>query len=575
LIVQNCRVWEWFDKDQLEGGWSGTSITIKDGRFVNGGVGVGDGTNNDCRVVDAGGRCLLPGLIDSHIHVQMLGETRYMLNLSSCTSIKGPGGLIEAIAAHMKKYPEASNVVGVHWDQEKLGRFPSSKDLDSVCPTKPCWLWRSCWHIGVGNSKVLSACKAEEWKGEGGVVERDEDGRLTGILKERACEIVSSALGEIKEEEKIKLISEGLDLCRTSGLTTVQSNELNKGSAAYEKLQREGKLKTRVFMTPMCDELDVTEPPLPRVVDEGRMLSFNRVKIFGDGSLGAGTAAIEGEREKGKGVLINTDEEMVSKIKLADSLGWRLEIHAIGDLAATQVLDALEEAGVGPDKRPILTHCQVLSEDLIRRMNEMNVIANVQPSFVPTDMEWVEKRLTKEKQEWSYCWKTLIQQGVRVAGGSDAPVESPSPLLGMYDAMRRMSRTDGRSFRPEESLTFSQALAIYTLEGAYACGAEEELGSIENGYIGDCVLVEDDEANGWERLKDMKPWMVVVGGEVVYEENAKGRREEGEEEREKSEGPRLEGPFIPGKGGGFFCACVLRGKACNAEKSIDASGLVI
>lgn len=267
-------------------------------------------------------------------------------------------------------------------------------------------------------------------------------------------------------------------------------------------------------------------------------------------------------------VLINTDSEMLSKIKLADSLGWRLEIHAIGDLAATQVLDALEAAGVEPSKRPILTHCQVLSETLIKRMRKMNVIANVQPSFVPTDMEWVEKRLTKEKQRFSYVWKTLMNTGVRVAGGSDAPVESPSPLLGMYDAMRRLSRDGERTFGPEERLTFSEALAMYTLEGAYACGAEGSLGSIEEGYLGDCVLVEDDEDNGWEGLKNMKPALVVVNGEVVYENKGNEEVREGELKAQQ-----LEGPFIPGKGG-FFCACVLRGKACNLQDSISKEGWV-
>ncbi|GMH65619.1 hypothetical protein TrRE_jg4329, partial [Triparma retinervis] len=310
------------------------------------------------RVIDAKGKCLLPGLIDSHIHVLMLGETKYMCNLSNCTSIEGPGGLIETVRSHSSLYPSASNVVGVHWDQEKLGRFPSRADLDKACPGKPCWLWRSCWHIGVGNGLVLSACGAAEWEGEGGVVERDEEGELTGILKERACEIVAGALGDMKEEEKARLIEEGLALCRKSGATTVASNELNRGSDAYEKLQREGKLMTRVYMTPMCDELEVDNPPVPRRTEDG-LLTFNRVKIFGDGSLGAGTAAIAGEEGGGKGVLINTDSEMLSKIKLADSLGWRLEIHAIGDLAATQVLDALDDAGVDPSKRPILTHCQV------------------------------------------------------------------------------------------------------------------------------------------------------------------------------------------------------------------------
>ena len=488
-----------------------------------------------------------------------------MLDLSTCTSITGPGGLIEMLKNYVDSHSGVSNIVGVHWDQEKLGRFPTLHDLDSACSTTPVWLWRTCWHIGVGNSLLLSTCSASTWYGEGGVVERDSEGELTGVLKERATEIVAGVIGDVTEEEKWRMIEEGLDICRVNGLTTVASNELNQGAEAYRKIHAEGELKTRVFMTPMCDELEVDEPLIsPFSTDDG-MLSFNRVKIFGDGSLGAGTAAIEGDEGGGGGVLINTGEEIRGKIKRADELGWRLEIHAIGDLAAKQVLDALEDCGVGGDKRPVLTHCQVLSNELVERMRVMNVIANVQPSFVPTDMEWVEKRLTVEKQRYSYCWRTLIERGNRVAGGSDAPVESCSPLRGMYDAMFRRSRTtEGRVFREEERMTFEQALGIYTIGGAYACGREGEMGRIEEGFFGDCVLIEDDEVGGWEKLKDMKPEIVIVGGRVVYE-----RGKEDGEDNGGGEGKVLEGPFIPGKGGGgFVCACIFRGKSCSKFEDV-------
>lgn len=137
---------------------------------------------------------------------------------------------------------------------------------------------------------------------------------------------------------------------------------------------------------------------------------------------------------------------------------FRLEIHAIGDLAAQQVLDALEKCSVDPATIPILTHCQVLRHDLIERMKRLNVVANVQPSFVPTDMEWVQKRLSQTKQEYAYVWKYLFQQGVHVAGGSDSPVETPSPLVGMYDAMFRCSRTDdGDVYKPDQMVRVRRA----------------------------------------------------------------------------------------------------------------------
>eukprot|EP00595_Chromulina_sp_UTEXLB2642_P002474 CAMPEP_0196764132 /NCGR_PEP_ID=MMETSP1095-20130614/5411_1 /TAXON_ID=96789 ORGANISM="Chromulina nebulosa, Strain UTEXLB2642" /NCGR_SAMPLE_ID=MMETSP1095 /ASSEMBLY_ACC=CAM_ASM_000446 /LENGTH=236 /DNA_ID=CAMNT_0042118839 /DNA_START=51 /DNA_END=758 /DNA_ORIENTATION=- len=226
-------------------------------------------------------------------------------------------------------------------------------------------------------------------------------------------------------------------------------------------------------------------------------------------------------------------------ITRVDNSGYRLEVHAIGDAAAEQVIDAIEYCNISPTKRPILTHCQVLGGDLIERMRERGIIANIQPSFVPTDMKWVQQRLTSQHQLYSYAWKTLLNYKVYIAGGSDAPIESYSPFLGIDDAIYRKSRVSDEVYRPQECLSFSEALWIYTIGGSYACNKENSLGSIDLGYLADLVVVDRSIVDDPSLLSTIKPDIVIVGGSISYMNDSKSI----------DSCIELKGPYIPGKGG--------------------------
>ena len=193
-------------------------------------------------------------------------------------------------------------------------------------------------------------------------------------------------------------------------------------------------------------------------------------------------------------MLIQSDDSLAEKIGDAHGRGYRLEVHAIGDRAAESVLRGLESHSVPASARPIITHCQLLGADLIRRMAEGGVIANIQPSFVVTDAPFARRRLDAQTQEHAYVWKTLLASGVRCAGGSDAPVESPRPLLGMHDAIFR--RAHGApleaAYKPEQCLSFSEALALYTVGAAFADGAESTRGKIAAGMAADLVVLDID-----------------------------------------------------------------------------------
>ena len=541
--------------------------------------------------IDAKGHILLPGLQDSHIHCAGLGESRYFVNLNGCTSIEE---LKERVTAHDSP---GTWIVGTHWDQDSLGgKYPSRFDLDSI--EQPVLLWRACWHIGVLNTKALEACGILNRSGklyehftqpEGGIIDLDNDtGLPTGVLRERAMEIAVAAMGQKSHEERKKFIKEGMAMCVQSGLTAIQTNDESCFSAYRELATVEG-LPLRVFLTPTLSEISNKGGEAPELLPfRGRdhdlgdrhlsRLTAERLKIFSDGSLGAETAAIRkvanqsvGFRDKEQrddtmtGVLIHSTSSLINQISLAIHNKWRLEVHAIGDSSAEQVIFCLEEGYKQQDvdindSRPVLTHCQVLGSDLIERMAANGIVANVQPSFVPTDMKWVQQRLSQEHLPYAYCWKTLMKHGVVVAGGSDAPIESCNPFSGIHDAMFRMSREDATVFQPQECLSFAEALNLYTVNAAKCAGAaaEKVFGQLEVGFAADMVLVSQDVLIRPESLLEAQPLLVVVGGHIQHESpELRGVRSALASQNRST----LDGPFIPGKNGrrvkrGFLqCDC--------------------
>lgn len=250
------------------------------------------------------------------------------------------------------------------------------------------------------------------------------------------------------------------------------------------------------------------------------------------------------------------------------------------------MLDCFESAGLSPADRPLLTHCQVLGDDLVTRMARngsvtfvrftklnqnfpchVGVIANVQPSFVPTDMRWVLERVTRPSQlQYSYAWKTLLEAGVVVAGGSDSPIENFNPFLGLYDAIYRRHREDETSiFRPEERLDFATALSLYTLNAAYAAGCENSLGNIAEGYGADLVLVDSRILEDFSLLQHVKPIAVFLGG-INQLSDVGGSGASSGAAAESDDVPlcgTVGGPYIPGKNGlgrpdPLRCLCCLQ-----------------
>ncbi len=472
--------------------------------------------NLDTKSIDLHQKLVLPGLIDAHIHVSYTGWLERNLQLDRPKSI---AELQNKLDKFIDQFEDREGwILGFGWDQDYMEdkRYPTRFDLDQIEKDRPVALTRVCGHLTVVNSKALEilGITAVTPDPEGGSIDRDDNGQPTGLLRETAQDIVDSYT-EIKNKGTRKQIIElGLQKCLSVGLTTVQTND-SKAWELYSELEEEGKLPIRVYLTPMYDEIMGVGFPTPQT--RKGLLYMDRVKILVDGGLGGHTGALrEPYADVGTtGQLIYSQEELNKKVKHAKEKGFRLEIHGVGDLAAEYILNAFEAAGLTKKDRPIITHCQVLGQDLIDRMKKMGVIANIQPSFVSSESPWIEKRLGKTSRlKYAYAWKTLLKNGIYVAGSSDSPVEKPDPLLGLYSAIFRYNPRE-EAWRPEECLTFDEALGIYTEGGAYAAQEENSLGRLEKGYKADFIVVDKDVSSNPELLKESKIEQVWVGGKPM------------------------------------------------------------
>eukprot|EP00928_Gymnodinium_smaydae_P046590 TRINITY_DN31040_c0_g1_i1.p1 TRINITY_DN31040_c0_g1~~TRINITY_DN31040_c0_g1_i1.p1 ORF type:complete len:599 (-),score=80.02 TRINITY_DN31040_c0_g1_i1:62-1858(-) len=496
-------------------------------------LGVGDppcDVFNDAKVIDLRKRLVLPGLFDSHCHVFAQGKLQQSLVLQGVDSIEK---LQAKLKSFQETHPRLTVIEGNQWDQELLGRFPTKNDLDVV--DVPVVIYRRCWHMCCLNSAALKICGVRGGeKVHDGSVDVDEQGEATGLLREGAMDkflapLKSSGGADLHKQ----FLRDGMDLFLKFGCTSVLTNDgllvggIPEPWKRYSELEREGKLPIRIFLTIDWKEIDgsasspMASPDNVNQLAQARpasseMVSVFRVKLWTDGALGASTAAVEepysdDPEASNRGILQIEPPEMRRIIRLAKKAGFGVEAHTIGDRSARELLDAFEETGVQSDDRYTLTHCQILKPELMRRMQKLGSIASIQPQFSTSDAAIAPERLGKgsSRLRSSYAWKTLVELGVRLAGGSDAPVETPSPLLGMYCAMVN-------DVHSSESLSFARALQMYTIGGAYTARRENDLGALRPGYRADFVITNllggKSAAENAERFRTADVDEVWVGG---------------------------------------------------------------
>lgn len=485
---------------------------------------------------DLGGRTIIPGLTDAHIHLQ-----HYALGLSKVNcETPTKEACLQSVAARAAQTPPGEWVLGHGWNQNDWpdGNFGNASDLDAVAPHNPVYLTAKSLHAGWANSLALTeaSVSAHSREPEGGRIERDERGEPTGILFENAMTLVANAIPDPQPEE----LAETLKLARATlwklGITGVHDFDQQLCFQALQILHARDELRLRVTKSIPLESLsDAVEIGL-RTGFGDDLLRIGSIKAFADGALGPRTAAMiqPYEDEPGnRGMLLLDAEEIFERGRLAVEHGLSMAIHAIGDRANHEVLNAFsqlrgyERARMSEiqnqDKtgqlRHRIEHVQIIHPQDIPRLSRLGVIASMQPIHVTSDYPAAE-RCWGERSEFSYAWRTLLAQGTHMAYGSDAPVESPNPFWGLHAAVTRCC-LDGRpgpdGWYPDQKLAITEAMHGYTTGAAYAANMEDRLGKLAPHYYADLLVLETNPLNcDPYRLIELTPAATMVNGEWVF-----------------------------------------------------------
>lgn len=484
------------------------------------------------RVVDLGGKLVLPGFNDAHVH--FLGGGFGLLSLDLRPS-KDEADMARRIGEYARTQPAGAWILGGRWDHESwpVKRLPSRASIDPVAGDHPVFVQRVDGHVGVANSRALALAgiTRETPDPPGGTIDRDAKGEPTGILRDNAMELLSKAIPARTHEENLAAARAALAHAASLGVTSVQDNSDADALRVYQELKARGELTARVNVWRNAELL----PDLARAgVATGLGDEWVRVgalKVLFDGSMGAGTAAFfepYADDPKTRGLLLYEPAELERMVLAADEAWIQLAVHAIGDRANALVLDAVEKlvASRGAhDRRFRIEHAQVVRLSDLDRWKRLGVVASIQPSHTIDDMRWAEKRIGKARLSGAYNFRAFLDKGIPVAFGTDWSVEPLDPRLGLYAAVTREYPEGGPAggWKPEEKLTLAEAIDLYTRGSAYAEGAEREKGTLEPGKLADLVVFAEDlfahEKAAPRRILTAPVAMTVAGGKVVFEAN--------------------------------------------------------
>ena len=486
------------------------------------------------RAIDLSGRFVFPGFADAHLHLLGLGKTTETAALRDAKSAADAASRMAAAAA---KLPAGAWVEGRGWDQTRWdGReFPDARTLDAAVPERPAVARRVDGHAIWVNTAALSAAKvtAATKDPEGGRILRRPDGSPSGVLVDNAMALVVGAAPPETDADRERWLAAGAAACARAGLTEVQdaSGYDAAGIAALERLAASGSLPIRVYATvsPAPDSLPKSLARGRRIGRGADFLTIRAIKAYADGALGSRGAALLADYsdEPGRRGLLVTPPERLAEVALAARrAGWQLWVHAIGDRGNRVALDAFEKAkdavGAAPDggDRPRIEHAQVVALEDFPRFARIPVIASIQPVHATSDMRWAEDRVGPERIRGAYAWRRFLDAGARLCGGSDAPVETESPIEGIYAAITR--RDDAGNppggWRPGERLTRAEAVALYTSGAAFAAFEEGWRGRIAPGAAADLTVLSGDPMTAPEAdVRAIPVSLTIVGGRIAYE----------------------------------------------------------
>lgn len=492
-------------------------------------------------VASLAGHFVCAGFNDSHMHLLNFGNVMAQCALAGADSLAALQQALQDFAAE-KALQGDDWLLGRGWNQDRFtpaSGIPTRDDLDAVTTALPVCIVRCCGHCLVVNSRALTLLGIDEDTPcpEGGAIDRDETGRLTGVFRDAAMTLVQSRLPAPDRAAIKRMFVSGMQALNAVGVTSCQTDDLcafanvawEEVIAACRELEDEGAMTVRVY-----EQSQFTDPGgLQAFLDAGYrtgvgspMFRIGPLKLLGDGSLGARTAFLSGEYADApgkRGIAIFTQAQLDEMIALAHENGMQVAVHAIGDGVLDWVLNAYERAFAAhprQDHRSGIVHVQLTRPDQLERMRRMNLHAYVQTVFIDYDSHIVHERAGDALAATSYAFHGMRAMGLHVSNGTDCPVETPDPLRGIQCAVTRQP-LDGSlpPYRPEEAMSVTEALLSYTAEGAHASFEEGFKGRIAPGMAADFVVLSDDPFRVQpSQLSQLCVLQTVLAGKTVYAE---------------------------------------------------------
>lgn len=531
------------------------AVAVRDGRVLAIGTSseMRELAETSARVVDLRGSALLPGFVDCHVHLLWYGLSFARVDLTGASSLESALGRIERAA---EQAAEGQWVLGRGWDQSLWdgGALPAKEDIDRVVSGHPVAMARKCGHLLWVNSAALRVCgiraqtpdppggqidRRGSWGGgaaavrnvSGGLPHAEEPsgpGEPTGILRENATKLVTAQTERPTVEQALPALQTAIRMAHREGVVGVHVMEARESFQSCQILRSRGDLDLRVLMQIPEESLDAAAEAGVRGGLGDEWLRIGGVKLFADGSMGARTAAV-GEpyvgEPRNRGILIADAERIAEVAQRAAAIGMPVFVHAIGDRANRHALDAFEALAArgAPPLRHRIEHAQILDPEDVPRIARLGLVASMQPIHAVADMDIADQCLGARAAR-AYVFRDLLSAGVRLAFGSDAPVEDMSPLRGIHAAVTRR-RPDGSpgaaGWHAEQRLTVAEAIAAYTVGAAHAGGNELTCGSIAPGKLADFVaLSRDIVSSPPEAILDARVVATVVGGRIVHTSGA-------------------------------------------------------
>ncbi len=481
-------------------------------------------------VFDLKKRLMLPGLIDNHTHFIYGGFYLKGLDLRPANSV---GDFIYLLKSYIEKN-SGKWVTGGNWNHESwdIKLLPTRKLIDNFSTETPVFINRIDGHIGLANSLALKLAGISRDSDDpaGGIIDKDSNGEPTGILKDSAINLVTSVIPPPSEQEYYAAALASLDEAKKFGITSIQDITLKNDFIAYQQLLKNDALSCRIYTRfPIQDYTNLVNAGIKYNFGNDK-LKIGSLKAFSDGSLGANTAWFfdpynDSPDNYGLPMDVVSNGSLHRMAIDADRYKLQLSIHAIGDKANSYLLDLLEDItdrNVAWDRRFRIEHAQHVRKPDLKRISDLKAIVSAQPFHLNDDGNWAEKKIGYNRVQESFSFKSMLNSGIKLCFGSDFPVVSLNPLLGIYSAVTRRT-SDGKNYDgwvSNEKISVEDAVKCYTINNAYAAFEENIKGSIEPGKLADMVVLDENILSvDQEKIKDANVIMTILNGEIIYRNN--------------------------------------------------------